>query len=232
MSLPWSLRNLETVLAERPRPTGAPAVDAPWRARWTVHVLSGKPRTQDLLTLGHLEIGFSGAGDEWLYEVSTERQLRDAQLWAQDAVVRCAPPTAQTGHVPALLAWSLESRLSPRKTPEAPALVNGWEQEASGVDGILTCDWALMHAFGRPEIAEASEPFSMLETLEVLRSGLRVQPAGEASLSLGGEPATLRGWRLSGHGVLPTWAWVDPEGRLVAWTEVQRAWVLEAMEAP
>jgi len=87
----------------------------------------------------------------------------------------------------------------------------------------VTCEWTWMHAFG--ELANNDDDgvrhVDLLEQLTVMRSAVRVQPAGQADVV----GRRLRVWRMWAHGLPPRHAWLDEDGQLVALVGIQTGWV-------
>lgn len=94
-------------------------------------------------------------------------------------------------------------------------------------EGPVTSDWCLIDALQRTPFGPvAYEGFTVLEELDVPRTGQRLTYRGPVEVAMAGEPATLHGFERTGRGVLPTTYWLDEDHRMLFVVGALRSYLL------
>lgn len=197
-----------------------------------------------------------GPWDNYQGCVTLKRSDSDATGFTLETVEKLLMPRMRSVHETRLRArcqknslatpesWTLSSRVYDVKTKKdfSEATVNqtgvfDGERISVTTNGserihnpavLWTCNWSLFEAVQRQSPAgEHAGNFTILDDLDILKSGQRLSLRGEAELDTGGKTIKVLRYHQTGRGLLPTRYYVSQSGRLLlAHTEL-RAYILD-----
>ncbi len=211
-------------MAEVEQPSGSLDATASWSASWAVRVIDQRKGHRGLSQEGRLDLSVDRSGPEVTLTARSQARMQPAQTWVQEATIVCEDDLPLT-----LKRWTLHSQLLARNGSVVRLEDERSQEHDTGPGarrkGLLwSCDWAVIDAVQRLG-DDAKVEFAMLQALDVPRTAVRLAPDGEATMTLKTGETTLRGWRLSGVGLVPSWYWRGPSGHVLAATAGQWALV-------
>ncbi len=95
------------------------------------------------------------------------------------------------------------------------------------IEGALTSDWNLFDALQQPDFLPPSQPFTLLDGYNTLKTAQVLRTRPDLDEDFGGDTGRLRCITLLGRGILPTEFWLNEQGRVVSAISGTRVFFLD-----